>query len=208
MVFLTSLNILDTGYLTVTSRVNQLAAGYRVNSGSALQLKGVNFDINSSSSLDEGVTPGFTPTTIKTHEKRALVSINPMKITLTIFLNSKNINTNNIWEINDMALLSSILSLPHTKGFKALYYPVDNTAVDTGGNTSRWRNQQIVYQLGATDTVESQGDINLTLWTGTTSAAGKDLTDVNYIPVRFDSCKIAQQPDNTVMVTLSGTVTG
>lgn len=208
MVFLTSLNILDTGYLTVTLRNNQLPTALRVYSGAELQLKGVNLDIESSSSLDEGVTPAYTPTSIKTHEKRALVSINPMKVTLSILLNSDNINTNNIWEINDMALLAAILSLPHTKGFKALYYPVDNTAVDTDGNSSRRRNRQIVYQLGATDTAESQGDINIALWTGTTSASGKDLTDVNYVPVRFNSCRIAQAPDNKVMVTLSGTVTG
>ena len=208
MVFLTSLNILDTGYLTVTSRSNQLASSYRVNSGAALQLKGINFDIDASANLDTAVSPGFSPTSIKTHEARPLVSINPIKFTLSLLFNSKNIDTSNVWGINDMALLAAILKLPHTYGFKALYYPVDNTTVDTGGNSSRSRNQQIAYQLGATDTAETQGDINLTLWTGTTSAAGKDLTDVNYIPVRFEDAKINQTPDNKVLVTLTGVVTG
>jgi len=208
MVFLTSLNILDTGYLTVTSRSNQLASSYRVNSGAALQLKGVNFDIEASANLDNGVSPGFVPTSTKTHEARPLVSLNPTKITVSILLNSKNVDTNNVWGINDMVLLAAILKLPHTYGFKALYYPVDNTAVDTGGDSSRSRNQQIVYQLGATDTVEAQGDMNITLWTGTTSAAGKNLTDVNYIPVRFENCKITQTPNNQVRVTLNGVVTG
>ena len=208
MVFLTSLNILDTGFLDVATRTGQLSSASRVNSGSALQLKGVNFDIDSTSSLDKAVTPAFTPANIKGHEKRALISINPISFTITIFLNSKNTDTSNYWGINEMGILAQILRLPQTKGWKAIYYPVDNTADDTGSNSTRSRNQQIVYQLGATDTTESQGDINITLWTNTTSASGKDLTDVNYVPVRFESAKIAQTPNNQVRVTLSGVVTG
>jgi len=173
MVFLTSLNILDTGYLDVSTRTNQLSTSDRVNSGAALQLKGVNFDIESSASVDTAVTPAFYPSDIKSNEKRALVSINPIKVTISILLNAKNTDTTNVWGINDMALLASILKLPQTKGFKAIYYPVDNTANDTSPNTSRQRNRQIVYQLGATDTTESQGDIDMTLWTGATSASSK-----------------------------------
>ena len=206
--FLTSINILDTGYLTVTSRQGQLGASSRVNSGSALQLKGVRISLSSGAGIDEGVTPGYTPTSIKTHESRPFVSINPTKLTINLLLNSKNISTSNEWGLNDMALLTYLHSLPHTAGFKAIYYPVDNTATDTGGNNTRRRNEQLVYQLGSTDTSEDQGDINLTLWTGTTSASSKDLTDVNYIPVRFLSCDIEQTPDNKVMITLQGVVTG
>jgi hypothetical protein len=208
MVFLTSLNIVDTGFLDVNTRTNQLSTSLRVNSGSALQLKGVNFDIESSSNLDTSTSPGYTITTIKSHEKRSWISSNATQVTISILLNSNNTSTSNVWDINDMSLLAQILKLPHTVGWKALYYPVDNSATDTGGNDSRKRNSQIVYQLGATDTSESQGDLNLTLWTGTTSASSKDLTDVNYIPVRFTSCKINQTPDNKVMVTLQGVVTG
>lgn len=208
MVFLTSLNILDTGFLDVNTRTGQLSSSLRVNSGSALQLKGVNIDITSSSNLDKSVTPGKIPTSIKDNEKRALISVNPIAITISILLNSNNIDTSNVWGINDMALLSQLLRIPSTYGWKAIYYPVDNTATDSGSNTSRKRNSQITYQLGATDTTESQGDLNLTLWTGTTSASSKDLTDVNYIPVRFESCSITQVPDNKIQVTLSGVVTG
>ena len=208
MVFLTSLNIVDTGYLTVTSRNNQLAGSYRVNSGTALQLKGAEFNIVSTSSLDKGVTPAFTPANIQGHEKRALISINPTTFTITLMLNNQDIDTTNPWGINDMSALTHLLRLPHTKGFKAIYYPVDNSAIDTGGNSSRARNKQIIYQLGMADTSAPQGDMNLTLWTGTTSVASKDLTDVNYIPVRFESCSITQVPNNKINVTLSGVITG
>lgn len=208
MVFLTSLDILDTGFLTVTSRTNQLASGNRVNSGNALRLKAVTFIINSSSNLDEGVTPANIPSDIKNHEKRALISVNPSTITLMFKINRLNTDTSNYYEINDASLLTHLFSLPHTRGFKALYYPVDNTTTDSGGNTSNRRNNQIIYQLGATDTSEAQGDIDITLWMGTTTASSKDLTDVNYIPVRFESCKITQVVSNFITIELTGVITG
>lgn len=209
MVFLTSLHILDTGFLTVTGRNNQLTVSNRVNSGTALQLKGVNIDIGSSSSIDEGVTPAYYPSSILNHEKRALVSINPTTVNITLSLNSDAVDNSNVWGITDVSLLAPLLQLPHTKGFKAIYYPVDNTTTES---LSRGRNKQIVYQLGATDTSESQGDIAssnlITLWTGSGTATGKDLTDVNYIPVRFKSTNITQTSENTIQVTLSGVITG
>lgn len=208
MVFLTSLDILDTGYLTVTSRNNQLATGNRANSGDELRLKSVSLVMSASSNLDKAVTPAFAQSDIKNHEKRALVSINPTTITITLFLNVDNDDTSNYYAVNDLALLKDLLDLPHTKGFKAIYYPVDNTADDTGSNTSNERNKQLIYQLGATDTSEAQGDINITLWTNTSSVSGKDLTDVNYIPVRFESCNMTQMTTNKIMVTLTGVVTG
>jgi len=205
MVFLTSIDIVDTGFLDVATRNGQLTASDRINSGSSLRLKGVNFDIISTSSLDDASTPAYSPADIKGHEKRALVTINPTKFTLKLYLNASNIDTSNYWGINEMGILSEILELPHTKGWKALYYAVDNTAAAT----VQHRDQQIVYQLGATDTTESQGDINLTLLTGAaTTAASKDLTDVNYIPVRFNSVTITQVPGNKVEVKMSGIVTG
>lgn len=203
-IFLTSVNILDTGFLDVNTRTNQLSAANRVNSGSALQLKGALLELGASASLEKGVTPGYTPSSIKNHEKRALVSINPTTFTLTLNFNSDNVDTANAFSLNDMAILASVFQLPHTKGFKALYYPVDNAA---SGDT-RKLTSQVTYQLGATDTTESQGDIDITLWTGATTASSKDLTDVNYIPVRFENVSISQTPDNKVKVTLSGVITG
>jgi hypothetical protein len=204
MVFLTSIDILDTGFLDVATRTNQLAAASRVNSGSALRLKGVNLDIASSSALDKAVSPGYRPDDIQDHEKRALISINPTIVTLKIYLNATNDDTTNVWGINDMGLLNEILRLPHTVGWKAIYYPVDITT-STG---ARKMTSQITHYIGTADTTESQGDIDLTIWTGAASASSKDLTDVNYIPVRFESVKITQIPSNKVEVTMSGVVTG
>jgi len=205
MVYLTSIDILDTGFLDVATRNGQLGAGNRVNSGNALRLKGVTFDIMATSSLDDAASPAYSASTIKSNEQRALITINPITITLKVVLNASNTDTTNFWGVNDMGLLPEILRLPSTKGWKALYYAVDNTASATVQN----RNQQIVYQLGATDTTESQGDINITLVTSsTTTADSKDLTDVNYIPVRFNSVSITQVPGNKVEVKMSGMVTG
>lgn len=208
MVYLSSLNILDTGFLDVATRTNQLASGSRVNSGVALQLKGATFDLTATANLDSGVTPAYSPDDIKGHEQRALVSVNPIDIKLKIALNSDYTTTSNPWGVDDMAILAELYKLVQTKGWKAIYYPVDNTATDVGSNTSRKRDSQIVYQMGATDTAESQGDIDITIWTGTTSASSKDLTDVNYIPVRFESITLTQTSSNTVTVTMTGKVTG
>ena len=208
MVFLTSLHILDTGFLDVATRTGQLGTSNRVNSGAALQLKGVELELTTSSALDKSATPGFRPASIKGHEKRALITVNPTTFSLTLTFNRSSTDTTNIWGINDMSLLSAVASLPHTAGFKALYYPVDNTATDTGGNSSRQLTRQMVYQLGATDTIEDQGDLNLSIWTGVATAGSKDLTDVNYIPVRFESCTFRNTADNKLSVTLSGVVTG
>ena len=174
----------------------------RVNNGDALRLKGVNFDITSSANLDKAVTPGYTPTDIKGHEKRALISINPMPIELKVVLNSGNTNTSNPFGVNDMAILIELLRLPQTPYWKAIYYP-------TASNI-RKRNSQIIYQLGETDTTEDQGDIDLTLCTteAGANASGYDLTDVNYIPVKFEEVKIVQLPNNKIEVTISGVVTG
>ena len=211
-IFLTSIDILDTGFLDVSTRTGQLATSGRVNSGSSLRLKSAQFEITSSGNLDKAISPGFNPANIKGNEKRALISINPTTFSLSVIINPKNTDTTNIWGINDMSLLPFLHKLPHTKGWKAIYYPVDNAAVDTGGNSSRGRSSQAIYQLGATDTSESQGDIAtsnlMTIWTGIASATGKDLTDVNYIPVRFESCQITNTPNGNIQVTLSGVVTG
>lgn len=208
MVFLTSLNIVDTGYLDVNTRTGQLAVGYRVNDGVALQLKGVELEMSSSSALDKAATPGFSVSDIKHHEKRALVTINPTTFSLKLMFNRDDTSTTNAWGINDMALLKEVFELPHTAGFKALYYPVDRTAVNTGGNSTNKRDNQMIHQMGTYDSTESQGDLNLTLWTGIATAASKTLTSVHYVPVRFDNCSMVQTSDNKMVVTLSGVVTG
>jgi len=218
--FLTSIDILDTGFLTVTSRTNQLSTSERVNSGNSLRLKGVTLNIDDSASVDKSSTPGYIPTTLNSvvqsvrgHEKRSLITRNPTQISIGLLLNANNDDTSNSWGVDDMALLTHLRKLPHTAGFKAIYYPVDNTATDTGANTTHKRDNQVIYQIGEADTTEDQGNIasgtHMTLWTGATSTAtGKDLTDVNYVPVRFESCSIRQVANNKIQVTLQGVITG
>jgi hypothetical protein len=195
MVFLTSLNILDTGFATKLKDTTQLAASYRVNSGAALQLKGVTFEIGSSANLDPAAFPtNTTQTTVP------FISTNPRAFSITILLNSLNDSTSNAFGINDVSILAQIIRLPETYGLKAIYYPV--TATATGD--IRKRDNQLITQMGAVDTTEAQGDINLTLWNGSTSATGNDLTDVKYVPCRFSSCSITQEPNNMIKVRLEG----
>lgn len=214
-IFLTSIDILDTGFLKVGERTpadrgsNQGAAATRVNAGAALRLKGVTLTLSSSANLDKSASPGrfnvnesSTPTTTEGVQCPA-ISSNPTEFTLTLYLNSKNDSTSNVWGINDMALLNDLLNLPHTPWFKALYYPVDNAATgDTRGLT-----KQMVYYIGSADTTQNQGDIDITLWNGSASATGYDLTDVNYIACRFESVKLSQSPKNNIQVDLSGVIT-
>jgi hypothetical protein len=198
MVFLTSIDILDTGFLTVTNRTGQLSTSNRVNSGNALRLKGVNFEINSSSNLDdETYSANFDDVQVP------VISVNPDKITLTLYLNRQATENNTgVWETGDMQYLSALLNLPKTKGFKAIYYPVARTAI-----TTRRQDEQIVTYLGRTDVTESQGDISITIATSGSTASGQNLTDVNYIPVRFSNCRINQDTSGGVEVVLEGTRT-
>lgn len=200
MVFITSVDILDTGFLTVTNRTNQLTTANRVNSGSALRLKGVELNIGSSSNLDdESYTAEFDDIEVP------VISVNPDTVKLTLYLNKQSTEANTgVWDTGDMKYLAELLSLPKTKGFKAIYYPVDAAV----GATIRKHNEQILYYLGRTDTAEDQGDIDITLATSNTAtASSKDLTDVIYIPVRFSNCDIVQGTGGSIEVTLTGTRT-
>lgn len=199
MVFLTSLDILDTGFLTVSS-TSRVSSANMVNSGNALRLKSIDMNITSSAALDKNVTPG-NHDIIRDDgaEEHPLITINPTEFTLSIFLNTKNTSTSNEWGINDMAILPYLLRLPQTRGLKAIYYPV-------AGNF-RQRSSQMVYQLGASDVFAAQDDIDITLAASeSTSSSGYDLTDVNYLVCRFESCAITQAANNAIKVTLSGVI--
>ena len=99
MVFLTSIDILDTGFISKTDRTSQLEPSDRVNSGSALRLKGVELDMSGSSNTDNEGSPGNY-----TNPTAQLISINGDEIELTLYINSNNVDTNNVWGINDMSL--------------------------------------------------------------------------------------------------------
>ena len=201
MVFLTSIDILDTGFLTVTNRLGQLPTAQRVNSGQALRLKGVELEIESSSNLDYETFASNLDDEIETD----VVSVNADKVKLTLYLNTSSTENNpGVWGTSDMKYLAGLLRLPKTKGFKAIYYPVLASAT-----TVRKNNQQMTFYLGRTDTGESQGDLNLTLAnTNTTTVSSQNLTHVKYIPVKFNSCKMTQEPNQGIRVTLEGVRTG
>lgn len=194
--FLTSVNILDTGFLIKAKTGTQLTVSYRANLGVAMQLKGVLFDIESSCNLDK------TPKAANFSAfKVPAISVNPRKISMSIYFDSKKTSTSNEWAVNDMALVPYVLQIPETQGIKALYYPVKTTAA---GDT-RAMASQITSILGAVDTTEPQGDISISLWDGAAEATGLNLTNVKYIPCRFETCSITQRPTSTaIVVTLEG----
>lgn len=202
MVFISSLDIIDTGFLTKNSRTTQVQASDRVNSGSTLRLKGVDLKVTTSANLDKAVTPD-NHDIIRDNkgEKHALISINPTTVNITIYISTGSIG---IWGSNDPSLLPYLYRLPHTRGFKAIYYPVTGDI--------RQRDEQLIYQLGSADTTEEQGDIDITLATAetdTSGTSGYDLTNVNYLSVRFESVEIPQVPaKNGIFLKLNGVITG
>jgi len=203
MVFLTSLDILDTGYLAVDrdadgDRSNPVPTADCVNSKVALRLKGVNFDITSSSNVDKLSTPGKLTT-----NRIGLVSVNPRQVSIKLMLNQRTESDTAPYGINDMSYLASLIKLPETSGFKAVYYPVKEGATPD----DRRKDRQIVTLIGTADTIQTQTGINLSLWDGADEDTTNDLTDVRYIAVRFESCKINQTPKNSIEVELSGVIT-
>jgi hypothetical protein len=194
MVFLTSLDILDTGYLTKAKNTTRLATADIANAGVAFRLKGVEFDIQSSCNLDKSATPGkFTTPTVP------LISINPRELTIRVVFNRFNTSTSNYFAVNDMSYIYELVRLAETKGIKAIYYPVDTSAT---GDTRGMANQ-ILYQLGTADTTEPQTSISISLWNGSAEATGKNLTNVKYIPCRIESVKFPQRGDNIIEVVIT-----
>lgn len=195
-IVLTSVDIIDTGFLSVSNRTSQVATALRVNAGVALKLKGVELEIGSSSNLDEE-----TYTAEYDDIEVPVCSVNPDTIRLTIILNKTSTESNpGVWNTSDMKYLAEIFRLPKTVGFKALYYPVIR-----GATILHHTDQQILNYLGRYDTTETQGDVSLTVVNGSgNSTTTGDLTDVVYIPVRFKSCNVTQTPDGFIQVTLDG----
>lgn len=194
MVYLNSLHIVDTGWLSTTSRGTQLSSASRANAGSALPLKAVDIDISATSNIDKSTPPG-----VYSAVQHALVSLNPTEFTLNIRINSKYASTSNPYAVNDAGLIPELLRLPKTTGWKAMYYPTDVAS----GTGAFGKEGQLLYAIGTTDTTESQGDLNITLNTG----LHKDLTDVKYVAVRFDACRVHEDITNIVKVTLTGVFT-
>lgn len=196
---LTSLHILDTGYLDVAKDSGQLPTAQRVNDGGVLMLKGVEFAPESQANLDK------SPLLASYANKNVpVLTVSPDEFSIRIFINSNNTDTNNSWSINDMAYLTEIFRLPKTLGIKAIYYPVTTTAA----GDLRKRDSQVVYQLGRADVGGNQSGINVSAWNGTAMQSGLNLTNVRYIPVRFERCRIIQVPGSQITIELNGVFCG
>jgi hypothetical protein len=206
MAFLTSLDILDTGFLPVDragagDRSNQVTTANRVNAGVALRLKGVDFEITSSGNIDKTATPGkFTA------NRHGLISINPRTFTITLLLDKRTADNTGYYGVNDMPYISELIRLPETQGFKAIYYPVMYGLIGTKVY-DREVQKNIINLLGTADTTQSQGDISISVWNGTAEQTSCNLTHVKYIACRFESCQIPDSPKNIIKIVLTGSVT-
>lgn len=192
-----SLCILDTGFLKTTHASTQLSTANRANSGSLIVLNVADFKPIVKANLDQTPTLG-TFAEAEVH----LVSVENTGFSLTCKLD--------VTDSTDQDLNYQLLRLARTRGYKAIFYNVDKDATDTGGNSSLKRDQQLVTMLanGHYDTTESQGDISFALWTGTASATGKTLKNVEHLHVRFMGINFSHIPGTKyITVTLNGVVT-
>jgi hypothetical protein len=200
MVFFTSLNILDTGFLAKSVRSSQLATANRAYSGAAFTLKGVTLTINSSGNLDK-----TTPPAKFTASQHALVSINPRTFIITIYVGANYTSTSNIYGVNDVAMLPELLRLPETAGWKAIYVPVDISSA--AGYLKR--ESHLIYAIGSADTSEGQGDLSFSVIKDGAVTTTRNLTYVKYLCARFETCQLGFDPStpNAIRVTLSGVFT-
>lgn len=198
---LSSISLLDTGFLSKAKSGTQVGVASRANSGAALTIKAMQLDITSTANLDDSPYIG-----VYDEIDAPLISTNPTQFTLTFMINRFNTDTNNYWQINDTALLAQIVRLAKTPGVKALYYPVKTSGV--AANTQNVL-RQMVYWIGAVDASNiPQGDISIELSTNnTTSTTGNTLKDVNYVACRFNSVQMSHDPTNVLKVVLSGVFT-
>ena len=117
MVFLTSLSLIDTGWLSYSNR----DTSNRANSGSLINLKSVEITIRSSGNIDKTVPPTFFPANVYTAAQHACISVNPLEFTIRIKINSHQPSTYNYYNENDVSLLPILLMLPRTTGWKAMF---------------------------------------------------------------------------------------
>jgi len=195
MVFLTSVDILDTGFLTRAKTGSQLSTSDRANNGVVLKLKGVSIQFNSRSNLDDEANIGNFD-----EQEIPIISVEPLGFSLNLEIDTSVQDTSGEYGVNEAALIKELVALPRTKGLKALYYPVKTNSLQ------RNKPGQILSRLGTADTTEPQGDISISLW-GTSEESGLDLTDVAYVGCRFSSCVIDQRPDTPILtIRLDGVV--
>jgi len=174
----TNITILDTGFIKPTHTGTQVATTLRSNSGVAFTIK-ANSIVPNSTLLGQANPELSSLTTPESN----VGSQEASNIRIQGVLNADN--------SADRALFMALWNLPRTYGYKAVFYNVDTTATDTGTNSTRKRDHQLVTMLANShvDTTEPQGDISMSgiIWTNTAYGSAKDLTDVYHIHVFFRS---------------------
>lgn len=119
-----NISILDTGYLKTDNSGTQLSTGDRFNSGNAMELKGVSFDYQISSNIDDNPSIGtYSITEVN------FVSFDNPKIKISGVLAGSS--------TSDMQNVYKLTTLSQTKGYKIVYY--NSTGTD--------KNEQLVYWL-------------------------------------------------------------
>jgi hypothetical protein len=159
------LTILDTGYVSTTNTGARLESTSMANSGSAIELKSVDFKPSTGQTVDDtpsigvyGVGDAIDSAGIEGN----VATINPVTFTLSGMLD--------LTDAIDQILVLPLMTLARTKGYKVLYY--DSSADN--------KEQQLVYQL-ATDTFTS----------GEASSFGVT-TGIKHLHVRITSCDFIQ----------------
>jgi len=159
------LNILDTGYVSTTNTGTRLGATLMANSGTAIELKAVDFKPSTSQVVDDTPSIGVygAGNAIDSEGIEGNVAtINPITFTLSGMLDLTN--------ATDQLLVLPLMTLARTKGYKVLFY--DSSADN--------KEQQLIYQI-ATDTFSS----------GEASAFGIT-SGLRHLHVRITSCDFMQ----------------
>lgn len=190
------IQILDTGFLkTDHSDAGQLASSLRANDGSSVELRITSMSFSSKLNLDIKPDVG----TFNETENNVGSIENPI-IQIQGVLDKK--------DDTDTALIPELVMLSQTKGYKALFYPInrDNTA------NSESKNNNLVYRLcdGHYNTTEPAGDIDITLKdTGGSTSSGYDLCDVEHLHIHVRNVTFNESPtSNKINYTISCSITG
>ena len=201
MAFITSMNIVDTGFLTVKNRTAQLARAQRANEGNEIVLKAVKITFNGSSNLDYETNPGNDG-----EVQAELISVNADKVTLEVYLNRKSTANNpGVWNTSDLQNIPALIKLAKTKGFKAIYYPV---AFNSANLQIRKQDEQLLFYMGRRDLSSvTPGDIAINLASSNTQEITGNLSNVRYVAVRFENWDIMQDVKGRMILKLEGVVT-
>ena len=195
MIHIANICILDSGYLKTTNpNGTQLSASNRANSGNLIELKAAEFKPVVKANLHIDPVLG----TFQESEVH-LVSFENIGFSITGKLDKTS--------SADMALLYQLVQCVRTRGYKAIFYNVDRTVASSG---SLRRDNQLITALANShyDTTEPQTGISFSLWDGSSTVSGKNLTNVYHLMVRFLEFSPQEVPGSKIITySLTGVTT-